>query len=350
MSNSMFSDTQVIDKTKVMAGDDHSKILIVAINKDIPYTEFEDPAELVSGDTPLLQTSDDAYEIAVAIHSQSPTVKTKAIYGEDKATSTNTTAEEILLNLYEQGKDNFAAITNAFFGVEDIKSLCKVIAIKGITGVIQLDAGTSVSAAKTLYAEINLKKVLLVMTDKDDKLAGRICGGTYPFFPGSINTAGMVLQGAKIAGYTTTEIKELKALGIVTHVIGSRSGGLDYGACTQAKGTDGTWFDIAIAEQWLIKENNRRVNSAIMNNPSIGFDDDGTSMFAAIVNELVAKGVKGGAFLGNKDKSPKGFSMKITPVDDISKDDLGQRKYKQKCKLRILNKIHETETTYEVTN
>lgn len=346
----MYSNTQVIDKTKVMAGDDHSKVLIVDIDKDIVYTEFKDPAELVSGDNPLLNVNDEAYKIAVAIHSQTPAPETKAVYGEDKATSTNTTAEEILLNLYEQGKDNFAAITNAFYEVEDIKSLCKVVAIKGITAVIQLDAGTAVSAAKILYEEINLKKVLLVMTDKEDRLAGRICGGTYPYFSGSINTAGMVLQGAQITGYTTTEINELNALGIVTYVVGSRSGGIDYGACTQAKGTDGTWFDMAIGEQWLQKENDRRINNTIMSNQSIGFDDNGTSLFAGILIQLAEEAVGGGYFLGNADGTPKDFTMNIVPVDDISADELGQREYTQKATVRALNKIHKVTSIIEITN
>ncbi len=347
---SRFSNTQSIDKTKVMAGDDHSKVLIFDINKDIPYTEFTDPQELIEGDTPLLTVFDEAYKIAVAIQSQVPTTKIKAVYSEDKTTSTNTTAEEIFLNLYEQGHDNFAAVTNAFYTTEDIESLCKVVGIKGITAVLQLEPGTSIASAKTLYEKINLKKVLLVMTDKDDRLAGRICGGIYPFFPGSQNTNGMVLQGAQIAGYTTTEINELEALGIVTYAVGSRSGGIDYGACTQAKGTDGTWFDIAIAEQWFIKENNRRTNNEIMSNQSIGYDDDGTGIFAAVVQDLVTEGVTGGAYLGNKDGSPKGFAMDIVSVDDIPEDTLGQRIYTQKAKVRVLNKIHKVETVMELLN
>ncbi|GLI57723.1 hypothetical protein PM10SUCC1_32370 [Propionigenium maris DSM 9537] len=347
---SRFSNTQSIDKTKIMAGDDHSKVLILDIGKDIPYTEFKDPQELIEGDTPLLAVTDEAYKVAVAMHAQIPTPKIKAVYGEDKATSTNTTAEEIFLNLYEQGKDNFSAVTNAFYGVDDIKSACKVVAIKPITAVIQLDKGTSLTAAKTLRQEINLKKVLLVMTDKDDHLAGRICGGIYPFFPGSQNTNGMVLQGAQIAGYTTTEVNEMEALGIVTYAVGSRSGGIDYGACTQSKGTDGTWHDIAIGEQWLIKENNRRTNNEIMSNKSIGYDDDGTSIFTSVVQTLATEAVIGGFFLGNKDKTPKDFKMGITPVDDIPKDTLGQRVYKQKASVRVLNKIHKVETEFELLN
>lgn len=345
---SRFSTTNIINKTKVMAGDSHSKILILEITKDIPYTEFKDPSELIEGN--ILSIDDSAYKIAVAIHSQSPTVPIKAIYGENKNTSTNTSAEAILLNLYEQGYDNFAVVTNSFFEINDIESLSNVIAIKDITAVLQLKKDTSLSSVEALYNRINLKKVCLVMTDKDDMLAGRICGAIYPFFPGSQNNAGLVLQGAQIVGYTTTELNRLEALGIVTYPVGSRSGGIDYGACTQAKGTDGTWFDIAIGENWLKKENNRRTNNEIMSNNSIAYDEDGMAIFAGVVNQLVAEGVKGGFFLGNKDGSPKDFIMNIKKLDDISKDELGQRIYNQEAEIRVANKIHGVVTTITLTN
>lgn len=295
--------------TKAISQRGFGTILILATDKDYPYTLHNDITTIAEE----FAAGTKVHKIASRIFGQSPAPQEVAVVGIDNSLGIETDLVDFLTTTVNKNND-------WFFLVSDNNTN---ETIKALSGFIDTQEKMYFATTQdlTIFAQLESENTALYYHDSEDAY---VAEGMASYFAtatvGGVTGKFKSVQGVLEADIGATELAQLHEDNGQSYV--RKMGVLQ---CTEGKTTSGEYIDVTMGAFWVQFKMEEELAYLSVNTPKIPYSNTGIAMLVSVVDKVLQRATLQDIVLEDEGKGV--YTIEYITREDTSKNDIANRVY-----------------------